>query len=225
MGTHRSSIHAAGCSLAIVILGTLAACNTHTTVVTTSDGGSDPGSDAGGTAPAGNTTGSGAYEDSLGDYPVTIVDAYATLDLPAERPSGGFRSELEIKLVNVTGACDDRGADLTRKNQQELELKIRRVGASAAEATIEPGTYTFEQDLVEIDRAVSDGECAWESVDLPASLLPSASPRVNEIVLTTLTATRAAGSFEIEDSSGNFVKGTFDAEICTKERTGPRICR
>lgn len=184
--------------------------------------------DSGPVDPTASTIGTGTYESNVGDFSLAVKDVYATYR-PAKVAGAGYSSELKIKFFDHAGACADRGTKTERKGSKEAEFEIEAVGATAAAAELKPGAFPIEKTgdgqngLVYYGRSTLDTMCSSDSAVFPITL---ATATVNKVVITTLTATHVTGSYEMRGNDGKFIKGVFDADICTVANgSGAGICK
>ena len=197
----------------------------------TADGGADSATsnvDSGPAGPPVPTTGTGTYESNVGDFSLVVKDVYASYR-PAKVAGAGYASELNIKFFDHSGACADRGTRTKRMGSKEAEFEIEAIGATAAAAELKPGTFPIEKTgdgqsgLVYYGRSTRDTMCSSDGVVFPITL---ATATVKKVVITTLTATHVAGSYEITGNDGKYIKGVFDADICTvAQGSGANICK
>lgn len=189
------------------------------------DGGS-PTDGASPPPPPGTKSGKGTYESNLGDFTIAIADVMVVFK-PPTASGAGFKSELEIDYRETVGICADRAAGIKHAGYKNIEIGIEKFATTAQGATITPGTYKFGKSAEvdgSIERRVHDATCASTGKpELPKDSFSSlATMVVNEIVITTLTPTHVTGSYALQAPDGKYVKGTFDADICTAASGTPQ---
>ena len=197
-----------------------------------------PGADASATTPTGEpdaaapppgtkTTGTGSYQSNLTDFAITVKDVGARLSPPAAASAGGFKSTLKLYLVDYAGYCADYGKSIGHAGSRNVKLEIEKLGATAGAATLGPGTFVIDHlgdgdGEVYIGRQSLDAKCSSSKTPLPFTL---AGATANEVVITRLDAAHVTGTYELQSADGRFIKGSFDADLCTASPTGASVCQ
>lgn len=194
--------------------GTTTPNETTDSGTTTTDSGTTPTTDSGtdsGT-PTAKSTGTGTYDSNLTDYSITVRDVWARLS-KAKAKGGAFESELKLDFSDTVGRCANEKAGVRKKNEKYLDVEVTRRAATLAEAEMVPGTYTFGPADGEsyLGRAARDSTCKSSYASLPFTY-PEAT--IKNIIVTSITATHVAGTYEIRATDGRYLKGTFDADFC-----------
>ena len=159
----------------------------------------------------------GSYESNAGDFAIDVADVMARYEpaYPVTRALTVFASKLEIHLVDYVGRCADEATDTLRGNTKFVSIVIEHRAHSAADAALRPGTYKFgtgpDDAVIELG-AIAPNTCDRTTTSLPVDPLAATK---NELVITTLTETHVAGTFEMTTSDGKFLKGAFDTDLCT----------
>ena len=176
----------------------------------------------GGKEPSANTTGSGSYESNLTDFSIEVVDVMARYSAPKLK-SAGYESELKLDFIDVAGRCADEAANVRHPSSKRIEIELTTRGATAAEAELKPGTRAFSKldDDLYLGRGGYDATCKSVYASLPFDY---SAATVNQLVITSFTGTHVAGTYELRAADGRFVKGAFDAEICTSKSSAASTC-
>ncbi|MBX3205164.1 MAG: hypothetical protein KF764_08850 [Labilithrix sp.] len=164
-----------------------------------------------------NSPGTGSYSSNLGDFSINVVDVMARYSrpYPVTRALTVFASELEVELADYVGRCADEAGGVLRGSTQSVKIVLRRHASSSPGAELTPGTYKFgdgQDDASIVLAAIAPSTCESTNTSLPIDPVAAAK---NELVLTTLTETHVAGTFEITMPDGKFVQGAFDTNLCS----------
>lgn len=171
--------------------------------------------------------GTGSYESNLTDFTVTVRDVGARLSPVAPASSGGFKSKLKLYLVDYAGYCASYAAGVDRAGSKYVKLELDLVGATAAAATLKPGTYAFDHftsgdGVLYLGRLTKDANCTSTTTPMPLAV---AGAQVNRLVITAVSSTHITGSFELKAANGSYVRGSFDTDLCEATQAGTPTCR
>jgi hypothetical protein len=126
-------------------------------------------------------------------------------------------SEVAVALANFGGVCGGLGS----AGGSDAVLSLVALGSG-------PGTYTIEQGAADVSyMAQFDSAChthTWTTTNGGGTATDHAAVfhegASGTITLTTVSATKAEGTFDVTFDTGDHVTGTFSAGNCTPSGGG-----